>query len=218
MFSLISAIGRNREIGKNKQLIFHVKDDMKFFRDTTKDHKVVMGRATWESLPDKLKDRKNIVITRSDPKSLEKPSQAPAVTQISSDTHPSVTQISSDTHPAVKQNPSDTHPVDTQTSPDTHSTSKVSSAIAPDEVVSNLDSFIKTNQDSEEEIFIIGGGTIYSAFLPYAKHLYLTEIDASAEDADTFFPQFDKSKYRRTIIKKGSDHGINYSIVKYTKL
>lgn len=207
MFSLISAVGQNHEIGKNKQLIFHVKDDMKFFRDTTKDHKVVMGRATWESLLGKLKDRKNIVVTRSDPKSLEKPSQAPAVTQISSDTHPS-----------VKQNPSDTHPVDTQTSPDTHSTSKVNSAIAPDEVVSNLDSFIKTNQDSEEEIFIIGGGAIYSAFLPYAKHLYLTEIDASAEDADTFFPQFDKSKYRRTIIKKGSDHGINYSIVKYTKL
>ena len=207
MFSLISAVGQNHEIGKNKQLIFHVKDDMKFFRDTTKDHKVVMGRATWESLPGKLKDRKNIVVTRSDPKSLEKPSQAPAVTQ-----------ISSDTHPAVKQNPSDTHPVDTQTSPDTHSTSKVNSAIAPDDVVSNLDSFIKANQDSEEEIFIIGGGTIYSAFLPYAKHLYLTEIDASAEDADTFFPQFDKSKYRRTIIKKGSDHGINYSIVKYTKL
>ncbi len=167
MFSLISAIGRNREIGKNNNLIFHVKDDMKFFRDTTKDHKVVMGRATWESLPVKLKDRKNIVVTRSDPKSLEKPLQAPAV--------------------------------------------------APDEVVSNLDGFIKANQDSEEEIFIIGGGTIYSAFLPHAKHLYLTEIDASAEDADTFFPQFDKSKYHRTIIKKGSDHGINYSIVKYTK-
>lgn len=207
MFSLISAIGRNREIGKNNNLIFHVKDDMKFFRDTTRDHKVVMGRATWESLPGKLKDRKNIVVTRSDPKSLEKPSQAPAVAQ-----------ISSDTHPVVKQNPSDAHLVDKQISSDTHSTSKVSSAIAPDEVVSNLDSFIKANQNSKEEIFIIGGGTIYSAFLPYAKHLYLTEIDASAEDADTFFPQFDKSKYRRTIIKKGSDHGINYSIVKYTKL
>ena len=168
MFSLISAIGKNREIGENNNLIFHVKDDMKFFRETTKGHKVVMGRATWKSLPGKLKDRKNIVVTRSDPKSLEKPSQAPAV--------------------------------------------------APDEIVSNLDSFIEANQDSEEEIFIIGGGTIYSAFLPYAKHLYLTEIDASAEDADTFFPQFDKSKYHRTIIKKGSDHGINYSIVKYTKL
>ena len=185
MFSLISAIGKNREIGENNNLIFHVKDDMKFFRETTKGHKVVMGRATWESLPGKLKNRKNIVITRSDPKSLEKPAQTPTTAQIT---------------------------------PDTHLGAMTNPIIAPDEIVSDLDSFIEANQDSEEEIFIIGGGTIYSAFLPYAKHLYLTEIDASAEDADTFFPQFDKSKYHRTIIKKGSDHGINYSIVKYTKL
>ena len=205
MFSLISAIGRNREIGKNQNLIFHVKDDMKFFRETTKGHKVVMGRATWKSLPGKLKDRKNIVITRSDPKSLEKPAQAPAPIQISPDTHSTATQVSSDAHFAS-----------TRISPDTRT--EINSTIAPDEIVSNLDSFIKANQDSEEEIFIIGGGTIYSAFLSYARHLYLTEIDASVEDADTFFPQFDKSKYRRTIIKKGSDHGINYSIVKYTKL
>ncbi len=205
MFSLISAIGRNREIGKNQNLIFHVKDDMKFFRETTKGHKVVMGRATWESLPSKLKNRKNIVITRSDPKSLEKPAQAPVPTQISPDTHTTTTQASSDTHSTS-----------TRISPDTRT--ETNSTITPDEIVSDLDSFIEANQDSEEEIFIIGGGTIYSAFLPYAKHLYLTEIDASAEDADTFFPQFDTSKYRRTIIKKGSDHGINYSIVKYTKL
>lgn len=157
MFSLISAIGKNQEIGKNNQLIFHVKNDMKFFRDTTLGHKVVMGKNTWNSLPGKLKDRKNIVITRSN-------------------------------------------------------------IAGPDEVISDLGSFIEANQDSDEEIFIIGGGAIYSAFLPHAKHLYLTEIDASAEDADTFFPHFDKSKYRRTIIRKGSDHGINYSIVKYTKL
>ena len=205
MFSLISAIGRNREIGKNQNLIFHVKDDMKFFRETTKGHKVVMGRATWESLPSILKGRKNIVITRSDPKSLEKPAQAPAPTQISPDTHSIATQASSDKHSTS-----------TRISPDTRT--EINPIITPDEIVSDLNSFIEANQDSEEEIFIIGGGTIYSAFLPYAKHLYLTEIDASAEDADTFFPQFDKSKYRRTIIKKGSDHGINYSIVKYTKL
>lgn len=205
MFSLISAIGRNREIGKNQNLIFHVKDDMKFFRETTKGHKVVMGRATWESLPSKLKDRKNIVITRSDPKSLEKPAQVPAPAQISPDTHSTATQISSDAHSTS-----------TRISPDTRA--ETNPTITPDEIVSNLDSFIEANQDSEDEIFIIGGGTIYSAFLPYAKHLYLTEIDASAADADTFFPQFDISKYRRTIIKKGSDHGINYSIVKYTKL
>ena len=157
MISIIAAIGKNNELGKGNDLVFHLKEDMKYFRETTAGHIVAMGRKTWESLPGKLKNRTNIVFSR--------------------------------------------HEVE-----------------GADESVSDIETFAKKYQDTEEEIFIIGGGTIYSAFLPYAKHLYLTEIDASAEDADTFFPQFDKSKYRRTIIKKGSDHGINYSIVKYTKL
>ncbi|MBQ3470592.1 dihydrofolate reductase [Candidatus Saccharibacteria bacterium] len=64
MFSLIACIGKNRELGKNGKLIFSIKDDMKFFRETTLGHKILMGRKTWESLPGKLKNRKNIVISR----------------------------------------------------------------------------------------------------------------------------------------------------------
>ena len=64
MCSLIAAIGKNNELGKNGQLVFHIKDDMQFFRDTTKGHIVVMGRKTWDSLPKKLPDRKNIVVSR----------------------------------------------------------------------------------------------------------------------------------------------------------
>ena len=63
MFVLISAVGKNREIGKNNGLIFRIKDDLQFFRDITRGHKVVMGRKTWESLPNKLKNRENIVIS-----------------------------------------------------------------------------------------------------------------------------------------------------------
>lgn len=47
MFSLIAAIGKNRELGKSGDLVFHLKEDMKYFRDTTLGHKVVMGRKTW---------------------------------------------------------------------------------------------------------------------------------------------------------------------------
>ena len=64
MFSIIAAIGKNRELGLNGQLIFHIKEDMKFFRETTSGHKIVMGRKTWESLPGKLPNRENIVISR----------------------------------------------------------------------------------------------------------------------------------------------------------
>ena len=66
MFSIIACIGKNRELGRQGKLIFHLKDDLNFFKDTTTDHPVVMGRKTWESLPSKLKNRKNIVISRSD--------------------------------------------------------------------------------------------------------------------------------------------------------
>src|SRR3990167_2276559 len=64
MISLIAAIGKNNELGKGNTLLWHMPADMKFFRDTTRSHTVIMGRKTFESLPAPLPDRKNIVITR----------------------------------------------------------------------------------------------------------------------------------------------------------
>ena len=66
MFSIIAAIGKNRELGKGGDLVFHIREDMKFFKSTTVGHTVVMGRRTWESLPKKLPGRKNVVVTRSE--------------------------------------------------------------------------------------------------------------------------------------------------------
>ena len=64
----IAAIGKNRELGKDNTLIWHFKEDMKFFRETTKGHTIVMGRKTFESLPGMLPKRHHIVISRSNPK------------------------------------------------------------------------------------------------------------------------------------------------------
>ncbi len=155
MFSIIAAIGKNRELGKSGDLVFHLKDDMKFFRETTTGHKVVMGRKTWESLPHKLPNRTNIVISSHDIKDA-------------------------------------------------------------DEHYSNIADFIKKYEKTDEEIFIIGGASIYNAFLPYANNLYLTEID-SAANADVFFPEFDKSNYSREVIKKGKEDDLNYQIIYYIK-
>lgn len=154
MFSIIAAVGKNRELGKKGQLLFNIKEDMQFFKKTTTGHTVVMGYNTWKSLPKKLKDRQNIV---------------------------------------------------------------VSYKLVPeaDKTITDLDAFIKRYQNTDEEIFIIGGGMIYKAFLPYAKQLYLTEIDASA-DADVYFPDFDKSKYNKEILQKGSENDLNYVFAKYT--
>lgn len=59
----------------------------------------------------------------------------------------------------------------------------------------DFDSLLKKYSDSEEEVFIIGGAQIYKQFLPYCQKLYLTLIDDSFENADTFFPQFNFNDY-----------------------
>ena len=46
------------------------------------------------------------------------------------------------------------------------------------------------NSPGSEEIFVIGGGEIYTLALPYVERLYLTVVDAEAMDADTFFPEY----------------------------
>lgn len=54
---------------------------------------------------------------------------------------------------------------------------------------------------NEKEIFIIGGGEIYKLFLPFANNIYLTHIHHIFEDADTFFPKFDKNKWQSVLIE-----------------
>lgn len=61
--TLIAAIGKNRELGKNNNLIWHLKEDMKFFRSETMGKPIVMGVKTFESLPKMLPGRKHIVLT-----------------------------------------------------------------------------------------------------------------------------------------------------------
>jgi dihydrofolate reductase len=67
--SLIVAMGKHREIGKDNDLLWHLPKDMRFFKETTLGHSVVMGRKNWDSIPDRfrpLANRENIVLTRND--------------------------------------------------------------------------------------------------------------------------------------------------------
>src|ERR1700752_3939541 len=61
----IAAVDRKGAIGKGGKLPGHCSADMKFFKETTTGHAVVMGRKTWETLGKPLKQRLNIVLTRS---------------------------------------------------------------------------------------------------------------------------------------------------------
>lgn len=153
MFSIISAIAKNNAIGKDNDLVFHIKEDMKFFRETTRNHTVIMGKKTWESLPGKLKDRKNLVIS----------------------------------HTEVED---------------------------ADGTITDLDKYIEENKETDEEIFVIGGGSIYKYMLPHSKYLYLTEVDAEPE-ADTFFPEFDRKSYKKETLKTGTAGDLKFEINRY---
>ncbi len=63
-FSIIVAIAENNAIGKNGDLLWHLREDMLYFKRTTKEHPVLMGRKTWDSLQvQPLPKRHNIIIT-----------------------------------------------------------------------------------------------------------------------------------------------------------
>ena len=59
---VIAAAGKNNELGKNNDLIWHIKGDMKFFKERTTGHHVVMGRNTFLSLPKMLPNRTHLVL------------------------------------------------------------------------------------------------------------------------------------------------------------
>lgn len=64
MISLIAAIGKNNELGKDNTLLWRLPADMKHFKDTTALHAVIMGRKTFESIGKPLPNRRNVLITR----------------------------------------------------------------------------------------------------------------------------------------------------------
>ncbi len=153
---LIAAVSEDRGIGKDNQLIWHFKQDMKFFRDTTMGNIVVMGGNTFRSLGFKpLPGRENVVLTRG--------------------------QIN---NAAVK-------------------------------TFADLELLRTYLEQTTKPVFVIGGASLYQAFLPEAEKLYLTEVKA-ARSAEVYFPEFDHSEYDRIILDKGIENGIEFEICEYT--
>lgn len=61
--SLVVAISKNRAIGKDNKLLFYIPEDLKRFKEITKNHPIIMGRKTFESIGRPLPERTNIIIT-----------------------------------------------------------------------------------------------------------------------------------------------------------
>ena len=135
MFSIVACIGKNRELGKKGELVFHIKDDMKFFRETTTGKVVVMGRKTLESFPNSkpLPNRVNIVLTR------DAKYEAKGAVVV-------------------------------------HSKEELNEELK------------KYNSD---DIYVIGGESIYRLMLDECDRAFVTYVDY-AYDADTYFPNLDE--------------------------
>jgi dihydrofolate reductase len=64
MITLIAAVAENNALGKDNQLLWHLPDDFKRFKNITTGHYIIMGRKTFESFPKPLPNRTHVIITR----------------------------------------------------------------------------------------------------------------------------------------------------------
>lgn len=138
--SIIVAASTNNVIGKENGLPWRLPTDMKFFKDKTQGHTVIMGRKSWDSIPAKyrpLPNRINVVMSRDETLKLD-----------------------------------------------------------CDLVSSNLQNVINyfTEQSSDDELFIIGGGELYKQAFPMATKLYLTRVLAEVE-GDTYLEGFNPEEW-----------------------
>ncbi|MBE6912069.1 MAG: dihydrofolate reductase [Oscillospiraceae bacterium] len=132
--NMIAAADLEWGIGKGGDLLYSIPEDMRFFRETTKEKTVIMGRATLESLPGgkPLPKRRNIIISRT----LESVEGAEVCK-------------------------------------------------SPEEVIDLL------SDVPSEDIFVIGGESIYRDMLPYCDTAYITKIEAKSS-ADRYLVNLDK--------------------------
>ena len=145
--SIIVARGRKGEIGRKNGLPWNLPNDLKRFQNITKNHTVVMGQNTYESIKGMigghLPNRNNVIATLD---------------------------------PNFK-------------------TSEC-------EVTLSLLDYLKEARGKNEEIFVIGGASIYKQALPYADKLYITEVDTEVSNADAFFPETTEKDWRITAEEK----------------
>ncbi len=155
---IIASVGQNNEIGINNNLIWKIKEDMKFFKETTIGHQIVMGRNTFESLPSLLPNRKHLVITSSN---IDLPKEV--------------------------------------------------------EIFKNIEEFIDYSLSTNDNIFIIGGSTIYKQLINLSDKMILTEIQDTKLNADTYFPNINYAEWHQEIINTFPNENPKYIRKIYTR-
>ncbi len=87
------------------------------------------------------------------------------------------------------------------------------------EVFSSLEEAIR-HCSSEEEVFIIGGASVYKQAMAVANRIYLTCVDNVPEEADAFFPEVDRRQWsveKQEICAKDDKHAYSYAFIDYQK-
>lgn len=159
MTILIAAVAENYALGKNNDLLWHLPNDFKRFKEITSGHHIIMGRKTFESFPKPLPNRTHVIITRQQ------------------DFKREGCIVVSDIEKAIAACP------------------------------------------KNEDLYIIGGGEIYSQSIHFADQLDITKVHHSF-DADVFFPEIDPEIWDLTSEKfnpKDEKHLFDYTFQIFTR-
>ncbi len=84
--------------------------------------------------------------------------------------------------------------------------------------VASINEILEMSKNSKEEFFVIGGGELYKQCFPFADKLYITHINAIAEEADTFFPFIEKDKWEvltNSPIQQDPENNIEFRFTTY---
>lgn len=84
----------------------------------------------------------------------------------------------------------------------------------------DINNLLKKYKDSKEEIFIIGGASIYKLFLPYTNKMYITQIINKEKKADSYFPCINYNLYKKTYKSEMfiTNDNIQYNFINYEKI
>ena len=167
--SLIVAMADNRAIGKDNALLWHISEDLKYFKKVTLGCPVIMGRKTFGSIGRPLPKRLNIVVSRS--------VQAPEGSVLSAWLEKAPDRVclvhSLDEAWTVARNWLD----------------------AGKTAIQDHDADLSAQP--KEEAFVIGGGEIYRQALDQVGKMYITHVHTCIGEADTFFPEIDPELWER---------------------
>ena len=86
----------------------------------------------------------------------------------------------------------------------THNNNRLLQETDQIKIVRSLDEALEFIEKYKDEVMVIGGASVYSLMLEYAEKMYLTRINATQEDADAFFPEFDEEEW--SIEQDGEEH------------